>query len=161
MRVVALLLLIPLLDVMVLVVLAGEIGAPATVALVVLTALIGLMMARFEGRRNLRRIERSLREGEVPTDRVLDGAFILAAGLLLLTPGLVTDALGLVFLVGLTRAPIRIALKRWVIVPYLDERSGGFVTGQVYSYRTGPEGEPIDVEVEVEDAPGSDPDEPS
>ncbi len=161
-RFAALVLLIPLFDAMILVIVAGEIGAVPTVAIVVLTALVGLIMARFEGRRNLRRIERSLRAGDVPTDRVLDGAFILAAGLLLLTPGLVTDAVGFLFLFGLTRAPIRIALKRWVLVPYLDKRSGGMVTGEVYTVRTGStrhseSDDPIDVDIEVEDVESDEP----
>ncbi|MFP4590142.1 MAG: FxsA family protein [Halobacteriales archaeon] len=155
-RVLALLLLIPLFDVVLLVVVAREVGGVETVAIVVLTALVGLMLARFEGRRNLRRIETALREGDVPTDRMLDGALILAAGILLLTPGLVTDAVGLLLLVSLTRWPIRVGLKRYVIVPYLDRRTGGFVTGRTYTYPAGmdPEGgdDVIDVEVEVEDA---------
>ncbi|MFW6153130.1 MAG: FxsA family protein [Halobacteriota archaeon] len=148
-----LLLLIPLFDVVVLVVVGRAIGAPATVALVVLTALVGLMLARFEGRRNLRRIERNLRLGEVPTDNVLEGALILAAGLLLLTPGLVTDALGLLALFGPTRRLIRIGLKRYVILPYLDSRSDGLFTGRVYvgGFSGTEPDDPVDIDIEVED----------
>lgn len=127
-----LLLLIPLFDVMILVILGREIGAPLTVAIVVLTALVGLMLARFEGRRNLRRIEHDIGVGEVPTDNVLEGAMILAAGLLFLTPGLVTDAIALLALIGPTRRILRGWLKRFIIVPYLDRRTQGFVTGDIY-----------------------------
>lgn len=151
---IVLLLLIPLLDLMVLVAIGTEIGLVATTALVVLTALVGILLTRFAGRRNLARIEASIHAGDVPTDHVLDGALILAAGLLLLTPGLVTDAVALAVLFGPTRTPIRTALKRWVIVPYLDARSGGFVTGEVYAGGFPGEpnrGEPVDVEIDVED----------
>ncbi len=151
---IVLLALIPLFDLVLLVAIAREIGFPATVALVVLTALVGVMLARFAGRRNLRKINASLRNGDIPTDHVLDGVIILVAGVLLLTPGVVTDVLALAGLFGPTRSPIREALKRWLIVPYVDSKSGGFVTGEVYTdgFPGGsPKEEPLDVDIEVED----------
>jgi len=150
------LLLIPLLDVIVLVVLARTIGAPATIAIVVLTALVGLMLARFAGRRNLRRIETAIKEGRIPTDSVLEGGMIIGAALLFLTPGLVTDAIGLLAVFGPTRRPLRDGLKRYVIVPYLDRRSGGFVTGEVYvgDFPGHIEDESIDIDIEIEDTDG-------
>lgn len=151
---IVLLALIPLFDLVVLVAIAREIGFTATVALVVLTALVGIMLARFAGRRNLRRINESLRAGEVPTDQVLDGVIILVAGVLLLTPGVVTDIVALAGLFGPTRSPIRNGVKRWLLVPYLDRRSGGFVTGEVYTGGfpgSEPRSEPLDVDIEIED----------
>lgn len=151
---IALFLLIPLLDLMVLVAIGTQIGLTATVALVVLTALVGAMLARYAGRRNLRRIESAVRAGELPTDHVIDGALILAAGVMLLTPGVVTDLVALAMLFGPTRVPIRLGLKRWFIVPYLERRSGGFVSGDVYVGGfpgQDPSGQPVDVEIEVED----------
>ena len=90
-RLVGVLLLIPLLDVMLLVILATQLGAVATVALVVLTALVGLLLVRAEGRHTLRKLESKVGAGEIPTDELLDGGLLLVAGALLLTPGLVTD----------------------------------------------------------------------
>ena len=151
---IVLLALIPLFDLMILVLVSREIGLTATVAIVVLTALVGIMLARFAGRRNLRRIEDALRSGDLPTDHVIDGAIILAAGLLLLTPGLVTDIVALAGLFGPTRSPIRTGLKRWIIVPYLERRSGGFISGDVYvgGFPGGPTpGEPVEVDIDVED----------
>lgn len=127
------LLLIPLADILLLVWVAGRIGAAATVALVVLTALIGLLLVRAEGRHALRRLQRRARAGELPTDELLDGALIIAAAAFLLTPGLVTDVLGLLLVVPVTRPPIRAAVKRWVAVPLLERRTGGFVSGRVYT----------------------------
>ena len=127
------LLLIPLADILLLVWVAGRIGAVATVALVVLTALIGLLLVRAEGRHTLRRLQRRGAAGEVPTDELLDGALLVAAGAFFLTPGLVTDLVGLLLVVPLTRVPLRLATKRWVVVPLLDRESGGFVTGRVYT----------------------------
>ncbi|QGN05975.1 membrane protein FxsA [Halorhabdus sp. CBA1104] len=131
-RLIAVLLLIPLLDMLLLVAVAGVLGVLETVALVVLTGLVGLMLVRAEGRHTLRKIQRKVVEGEAPTDEVLDGALLLVAGAFLLTPGLVTDVLGFIFVVPPTRYPVRVALKKWVVTPYIDNKTGGFATGSVY-----------------------------
>ena len=131
-RYLAALLLVPLLDALLLVVVATQIGAPLTVLIVVLTALIGLLLVRAESRHTLATIQRKLAAGEVPTDELLDGALLLVAGALTLTPGLITDALGILLVVPLTRIPIRALIRDYVVVPYLDKQSGGFTTGNVY-----------------------------
>lgn len=147
------LLLIPLADIALLVVVAGYIGWVPMVALVVLTALLGMLFVRAEGRHTLRRIQRSLAGGELPADQLIDGGLLIAAGAFLLTPGLVTDALGFLIAIPVTRIPIRMVLKRFVIVPALDRKTGGFVTGKVYTFgfpnedqsgETGPGGGPGD-----------------
>jgi len=131
-RIVAVLLLVPLLDAMVLVVLAGYIGAVATVALVVLTALVGTLLVRAEGRHTLGRLRERLGRGEFPADELLDGALLLVAGAFLLTPGVVTDAIGFLLALPPTRYPVRLAVKKYVVRPYVDAKTGGFATGQVY-----------------------------
>ena len=132
-RLVGVLLLIPLLDVMLLVILATQFGAVATVALVVLTALVGMLLVRAEGRHTLRKLESKVGAGEIPTDELLDGALLLVAGAMLLTPGLVTDLVGLVLVLPPTRYPVRVLLKRYVVTPYIDAKAGGMVTGKVYT----------------------------
>ena len=139
------LLLIPLADIALLVVVAGYIGWVPMVALVVLTALLGMLFVRAEGRHTLRRIQRSLAGGELPADQLIDGGLLIAAGAFLLTPGLVTDALGFLIAIPVTRIPIRMVLKRFVIVPTLDRKSGGFVTGNVYTFGFPTEDQPGDV----------------
>jgi UPF0716 protein FxsA len=134
-RVIAVLLLIPLLDALLLVVAATQfdtLSAAVVVLLVVVTALIGMLLVRAEGRHTLRRIQEKLGTGEVPTDELIDGGFLVAAGAFFLTPGFVTDLLGLLLAIPLTRAPIRMAAKRWIITPYLDAKAQGFVSGNVY-----------------------------
>jgi UPF0716 protein FxsA len=128
------LLVVPLADALFLVFVAGEIGWQVTVALVVLTALLGTLFVRAEGRHTLRRIQRSLAQGETPTDELVDGGLLIAAGAFLLTPGLLTDALGFLLVFPLTRVPFRYAVKEWVIVPKLDQQTGGFATGNVYTF---------------------------
>jgi UPF0716 protein FxsA len=131
-RYLAALLLVPLVDALFLVVVATQIGAPLTVLLVVLTALLGMLLVRAESRHTLRRIQQKLATGELPTDELLDGGLLLVAGALTITPGLVTDLLGILLVVPITRIPIRAAVRDYVVVPYIEKKSGGFASGNVY-----------------------------
>ncbi len=128
----ALLLVIPLVDALFLVYVATWLGAVMTVGLVVLTAILGMLLLRAEGRATLARVQRKLAQGRPPTDELLDGGLLIAAGAFLLTPGLVTDALGFLLALPLTRVPIRMGLKKYVVVPYIDRETGGFASGNVY-----------------------------
>jgi len=128
-----LVLLVPLVDALLLVPVANVLGLLGTVALVVLTGLLGMLVVRAEGRHTLRRLQRKLARGELPTDEATDGALLVAAGAFLLTPGLVTDALGFALAIPVTRYPIREGLLRLVVRPYLERRTDGFVTGDVWT----------------------------
>ncbi|WP_254538161.1 FxsA family protein [Halomarina litorea] len=132
-RVIGLLLLIPLFDMVLLVVVANWIGIVPSVALVVLTALVGMLLVRAEGRHTLRRIQQKLSTGRLPEDELIDGALLIAAGAMLLTPGLVTDAIGLLLTLPPTRYPVRVAVRKFVVTPYVDAKTGGIYTGQVYT----------------------------
>ena len=133
-RVLAGLLPIPLIDALFLVVVADFLGWQITVLLVVLTALLGLLLVRAEARRTIRTLLRAVQAGRPPTDPLLDAGLLIAAGAFLLTPGLVTDALGFLLVIPLTRYPIRATLKRAIIIPFLDRKTGGFASGRVYTY---------------------------
>lgn len=132
-RLLFLLLLIPLADALLLVVVATRLGWVLTVAIVVLTALLGMLFVRAEGRHTMRRLESKLATGELPTDELLDGGLLIAAGAFLLTPGLLTDALGAILVFPPARYVLRRGITKWVLVPYLDRRTNGFVTGRVYT----------------------------
>ncbi len=130
------LLLIPFLDAVLLAFVFSrtDFGWAAMVLLVVLTGLIGMLLVRAEGRRTLGKMQQSLAEGKPPTNQLLDGGLLIAAGAFLLTPGLVTDLIGFLLVVPITRIPIRAGLKRFVIVPYADKKTGGFASGGVYTF---------------------------
>jgi len=132
----ALLLLIPLVDSFVLVAIVGWglLTWLQTIALVVLTGLVGMILVRAEGRNTLRRFQRKLADGTPPTDELLDGGLLIASGAFLLTPGLVTDLIGFLLVLPPTRLPIRVALKRWVVVPYIDKQTGGLGSGKVWTF---------------------------
>ncbi|MHC4481000.1 MAG: FxsA family protein [Planctomycetota bacterium] len=114
-RLIVLLTIVPLMELVILIELTrwwGSVGL--TVAIVVGTGLLGAVMARREGLRVLQQFRAQLTRGEVPTDALLDGALVLVAAALLVTPGLLTDACGFLLLVPPSRATIREALKRWM-----------------------------------------------
>jgi UPF0716 protein FxsA len=131
-RIIGVLLLIPLLEMLLLVVLSSYVGWQVVVLLVVLTAFVGLLLVRAQGRYTLHKIQNKVAQGEPPTDELLDGALLLVSGAFLLTPGLVTDTLGFLLVIPVTRYPIRLAVKKWVVIPYADAKSRGFVSGNVY-----------------------------
>ncbi len=133
-RMLALLLLIPLLDGLFLVFVATQIGWQITVLLVVLTALLGMLLVRAEGRHTVRKIQSDLARGNVPTNSIIDGGFLLISGAFLLTPGLITDTLGFLLALPPTRAVFRVVAKKWVITPYLDKQTGGFASGNIYTF---------------------------
>ena len=101
---------VPLLELYILIKIGGYIGAFPTVGLVVLTALLGFVLARFEGLRKLEQIKRSLSQGIVPADEMLDGVLIFVGGVLLIIPGVLTDLFALILLIPYTRT----IFKRWL-----------------------------------------------
>ena len=86
------------------------IGGLNTILLVLGTGVLGAFLAKLEGLRTLRQIQRNLSQGIVPAEEMMDGVIILVAGLLLITPGILTDAFGFLMLIPTTRN----AFKRWL-----------------------------------------------
>lgn len=104
--------LLGVLELVVIIEVGSRIGALATLASLLVLSLAGAGLARHEGIRMLRRAAMESRAGRVPGDPLLDGAIILAAGLLLLFPGYLTDAAGLLLLVPPLRRLARAYIKR-------------------------------------------------
>ena len=94
---------------------AGRImGLAPTIGLIMMTGVAGAWLARSQGVEILRRIQEETSRGQMPATTLIDGALILVGGLLLLTPGFFTDALGFSFLVPLTRELWRKGLSVWL-----------------------------------------------
>jgi len=94
--------------------LARRLGVGATVGLILATALAGSVMVKSQGLRILARMQEETARGVLPTDPILEGVMILVAGALLLTPGVLTDAVGLLLLLPPVRVAIRERLKRLI-----------------------------------------------
>jgi len=101
--------LLPWLELWLLFRLSNEIGAGTTLGVILLTGVVGAALARHQGTEAVLRIRRALLEGRIPAAEVVDGFLIFAAGLLLITPGLLTDAVGFLLLVP----PVRAAVRKW------------------------------------------------
>jgi UPF0716 protein FxsA len=103
---------VPLAELAVIIQVGQAIGVWWTIGLLLVDSLIGSWLMRHQGRASWRRFNAALQEGRVPTREVLDGALVIFGGALLLTPGFITDILGLVLLVPPSRALVRAVLAR-------------------------------------------------
>ncbi len=99
--------LIPIAEIYLLVRVGEYIGALNTVAMVVLTGVVGATLARVQGVHTLYKIRTSLQQRKIPSRELMDAVLILLAGILLLTPGFITDTAGIVLLLPMGRAAVR------------------------------------------------------
>lgn len=113
-RLLALFTLIPLIELYVLIKVGSVIGALSTIALILLTGMAGASLARSQGFKVLYNIQEEMAAGHMPAAHLLDGAMILAGGMLLLTPGFCTDIGGLALLIPQSRQGIKKLLRRWL-----------------------------------------------
>lgn len=113
--------LVPVIEIYLLIKVGGHIGALKTVLLVIATGIAGAYLARLQGMQTMARVRNSLEQGRMPAEELLDAVLIFAAGLVLLTPGFLTDAVGLLLLFPETRHYVKRNLKRR-LGPYIDSR---------------------------------------
>jgi UPF0716 protein FxsA len=102
---------VPITEIWLLISVGSEIGVWWTLGVVVATAMIGTHFVRHQGLATLRRAQQSMQRGVTPAREIVDGVMILSAGLFLLTPGFVTDAVGFALLMP----PVRFALRGGLI----------------------------------------------
>ena len=105
----------PLVELAVIIQVAGSIGALNTIGLLIAVSLVGAWLAKHQGLGVLRRIQAALDRGEMPSSEVADGGLILLAGALMIAPGFVSDAVALLLLLPPTRAVVRMPLMRWIV----------------------------------------------
>jgi UPF0716 protein FxsA len=104
---------VPAVELWVLILLNRRMGLGPTLAILLTTGLLGFWLAKWQGWRTVQRIQRELATGQVPSAAVMDGVLILVAGLLLVTPGFITDVVGFLLLLPPTRYVVRRLLLRW------------------------------------------------
>ncbi len=106
---------VPIVEMYLLIRIGSVIGALPTIGLVVVTAMVGVALLRQQGLATLGRAQTALDRGELPANEMLEGIALLVGGALLLTPGFVTDGLGLICLIPATRRTlVRAASSRVV-----------------------------------------------
>jgi UPF0716 protein FxsA len=107
-------LVVPIVEIYVILQVGHLIGGWPTVALLVVESLLGAWIVRREGRRAWRALTTTFREGGLPERELADAALVLVGGVLLLTPGFVTDIVGFLFVLPFTRPAVRWALSAYV-----------------------------------------------
>ncbi|HDZ59642.1 MAG TPA: FxsA family protein [Actinobacteria bacterium] len=117
----------PLLELMVIIEVSSRIGLAWTFLSLLFISITGAALAKREGYSAVARIRADVNEGVMPSDSLIDGALVLAAALMLLTPGYITDTAGLLLLLPPVRRPLR-AWVRQRIARAIDKRTVRFYT---------------------------------
>ncbi len=115
----------PIIEIAVLLRVGASIGWLSTLAIVILTAIIGTLMLRQQGLATLSTAQQRLGAGEMPAEQLLEGVFLMIGGVLLLTPGFVTDAFGFLCLVPVSRQAIVRYIKSRSVVSLAGVTSRG------------------------------------
>jgi UPF0716 protein FxsA len=122
---------VPILEIAAFIEVGGRIGLGPTMAVVIATALAGAALLRHQGLATLHRARHSLAEGRMPIAEVFDGLCLIFAGGLLLTPGFVTDSVGLLLFVPGLRAVLRALIgRRLVAQPPRPPGGGPVIEGE-------------------------------
>ena len=102
--------IVPLAELYILIKIGSHIGGFNTILLVLMTAVLGALLARRQSLRTLQQIQLRLSQGQIPAEELIDGVLILCGGILLVMPGVLTDLFALVLLLPFTRT----YFKRWL-----------------------------------------------
>lgn len=144
--------LIPVVELTVLIQVGSQIGSLTTIALVFLTAIVGLTLIRRQGFETSLKAQEKMRRGELPASEMAEGFMLAFAGVCLLIPGFVTDALGALLLI----TPLRRAVAAKVSLDFLKKRmnmraqwshrdaNGNFTRGDIIEGEYRPESEEND-----------------
>lgn len=112
----------PIVELYVIVQVAGGIGIGQTILLMIVVSAIGASLAKSQGLSVVRRLQGTIASGHVPSAELADGALILLAGALMLAPGFISDCIALLLLFPPTRLPVRALLLRRI------RAGGGIIT---------------------------------
>lgn len=121
-----LLLFVPAIEIFVFIKVGQVIGAWKVVGLVFVSAILGAMLLRYQSIGVIRRLDRDLRQGRTPDVSLFDGFLIVVGGVLLIVPGFVTDAVGLLLMIPLVRRLVRNFIKSRVTVKGFSSYRSGF-----------------------------------
>ncbi|PIW11934.1 MAG: membrane protein FxsA [Candidatus Infernicultor aquiphilus] len=105
---------IPVVELYILIEVGKKIGSLTTIGIIILTGILGTYLIKSQGFMILRKIQNDLNEGIMPGDSLIQGAIILLGGVLLLTPGFITDIMGFIFLIPAGRKIVKKYLLKWL-----------------------------------------------
>jgi len=134
--------IIPLIELYFIIVVGEAIGAFWTVILVILTAVVGVNLLRIQGMSTLAKAQQNMAMGQIPAMEMMEGIALAVAGVLLITPGFITDSIGFLCLIPASRrAIIRYLMAKSTIHTRFNAGSGGF---QQDPYQQKPPSQPED-----------------
>ena len=107
--------IIPFIEIALLIKIGSYLGFWPTILLIIVTGVIGAYLSRMQGYKIINELQTTLRAGEVPTQKILEGVMILIASVLLITPGILTDIFGLLLLTGSFRVYLINEAKKYFI----------------------------------------------
>ena len=122
--------IIPIIEIYLLIEIGSIFGVLTAITLVIFTGFLGAFMARMQGLQTLFRIQESLREGRMPSGELLDALLIVIAGVVLLTPGFLTDSAGFLLLIPTTRNSIISWLQHQIELRYMSKRPEDIIIEQ-------------------------------
>lgn len=111
---IVLFIVVPAIELWGLISIGNVIGGWSTVALVILTGIVGAWLAKQQGIQVVRNIQFQLSRGQMPTESLIDGALVLSGGIMLLFPGFFSDVVGILLLLPYTRLIVRHLIKKWL-----------------------------------------------
>lgn len=111
---IVLFIVVPAIELWGLIAVGKVIGGWSTVALVILTGIVGAWLAKQQGLQVFKLVQLQLSRGQMPTETLMDGVLVLIGGIMLMAPGFFSDVFGLILLIPYTRMIIRHLLKLWL-----------------------------------------------
>lgn len=119
---------VPIIEIGLFIQVGGFLGLWPTIGLVLLTAFVGASLVRSQGIRTLINVQQRVQRGELPAQQIVEGVMLAVSGVLLLTPGFMTDALGMVVLLPAPRA----LLAKYVMSKVVVKGANAFQQGSFY-----------------------------
>ncbi|MGM0420419.1 MAG: FxsA family protein [Bacillota bacterium] len=124
--------LVPMIELALLIQVGGVIGIIPTLILVAATGVIGVSLAKMQGFLVVNKLRSNLNQGKLPADEIIQGVMILVGGAMLLTPGLLTDVAGFLFILPGSRPFIANLLKKY-LQKYIEKSEGSSSFNFYYS----------------------------
>ncbi|HAS3858786.1 TPA: membrane protein FxsA [Vibrio cholerae] len=142
---------VPVIEIALFIQVGGVLGVWPTIALVLLTAIVGASLVRSQGLQTLLTVQQRLAQGQLPAQQILEGVMLAVAGVLLLTPGFFTDILGMLVLLPAPRAYFAKQLMSRVVVGNIHDSGAGFEQPNPFHDRANPNGTTYEGEFERKD----------
>ncbi|EHU0375352.1 membrane protein FxsA [Vibrio cholerae] len=142
---------VPVIEIALFIQVGGVLGVWPTIALVLLTAIVGASLVRSQGLQTLLTVQQRLAQGQLPAQQILEGVMLAVAGVLLLTPGFFTDILGMLVLLPAPRAYFAKQLMSRVVVGNIHASGAGFEQPNPFHERANPNGTTYEGEFERKD----------